>query len=85
MKVLFNKIIVNSPQTEEKTESGLIRRVESTYSSIATSEVAFVGEHLETSVKVGDIVVFPSRAGIAYKRDGKDYLILEEKDLIAIE
>ena len=85
MKVLFNKILVNAPEAEKTTESGLIMHIDRSASAIASAEVAFVGEKTESSIKVGDIVFFPLRAGTSFKNGDTEYLVLDERDIIAIQ
>ena len=85
MKVLFNKILVNAPEAEKTTESGLVMHIDRSTSAIVSSEVAFVGEKIESSIKVGDIVFFPLRAGISFRNGDTEYLVLDERDIIAIQ
>lgn len=85
MKVLFNKILVKAPEAEKTTESGLIMHIDRSTSAITSAEVAFVGEKTESSIKVGDVVFFPLRAGTSFKNGDIEYLVLDEKDIIAIQ
>ena len=85
MKVLFNRIFVKAPDTERTSESGLVLHVEQSLSGILSSEVAFVGEKVDSSIEVGDTVYFPGRAGVTFKRGNDEYLVLDEKDIIAVE
>lgn len=85
MKVLFNKVLVKPLEAEKTTESGLIMHVNQSTSAIVSSEVAFTGEKIESSIKVGDTVFFPARAGMKFKTEDTEYLILDEKDIIAIK
>ena len=39
---------------------------------------------LETKVKVGEIVVFPSFGGTKMTIDGEEYVVMKEQDLLAI-
>ena len=85
MKVLFNKILVNAPEAEKTTESGLVMHIDRSTSAITSAEVAFVGEKTESSIKAGDIVFFPLRAGTSFRNGNTEYLVLDEKDIIAIQ
>ena len=85
MKVLFNKILVNAPEAEKTTESGLIMHIDRSASAIISAEVAFVGEKTESSIEVGDVVFFPLRAGTSFKNGDTEYLVLDERDIIAIQ
>ena len=85
MKVLFNRIFVKAPDTEKTSESGLVFHVEQSSSGIISSEVAFVGEKVDSSIEVGDTVYFPGRAGVKFRKGDNEYLVLDEKDIIAVE
>ena len=85
MKVLLNRILVKPLEAEKTTESGLIMHVNQSTSAIVSSEVVFTGEKTESSIKVGDTVFFPARAGMKFKTEDSEYLILDEKDIIAIK
>ena len=85
MKVLFNRILVKPPEAEKTTESGLIMHLDQSASAIVSSEVVFTGEKIESSIKIGDTVFFPVRAGMKFKTEDSEYLILDEKDIIAIK
>ena len=85
MKVLFNKILVNAPEAEKTTESGLIMHIDRSASAITSAEVAFVGEKTESSIKVGDVVFFPLKAGTSFMYNDVECLILDERDIIAVQ
>ena len=85
MRVLFNKILVGAPEAEKTTESGLIMHIDRSTSAITSAEVAFVGEKAESSIKVGDVVFFPLRAGTSFRNGDTEYLILDERDIIAVQ
>ena len=85
MKVPFDRILVKPIDTEKTTESGLIMHVDQNTSAVVSSEVLFVGEKTESSVKVGDIVYFLARTGRKFKTEDSEYLLLDEKDIIAIQ
>lgn len=85
MKVLFEKILVKALEAERTTESGLIMHIDQSASAIVSSEVVLVGEKIESSIKPGDVVYFPVRAGMKFKAEDIEYLVLDEKDIIAIK
>jgi len=43
------------------------------------------GEHCKLEVKVDDKILFGKYAGTEVKHDGKEYLVLREEDIIAVE
>jgi len=42
------------------------------------------GSRKEVQVKKGDLVLFTSYAGTEIKIDGKEYLIMDESDIMAV-
>ena len=85
MRVLFNKILVGAPEAEEITESGLFRHIDRSTSAIVSSEVVLVGEKTESAIKVGDVVFFPLKAGTSFMYNNVECLILDERDIIAVQ
>lgn len=85
MRVLFNKILVGAPEAEQTTESGLVMHIDRSTSAIVSSEVVFVGEKTESSIKAGDVVFFPLRAGTSFMYNDVELLVLDERDIIAVQ
>ncbi len=69
--------IVLANNAKEKPQSG---KVVAVGAGARTPE----GQLLPMTVKVGDVVVYDKYAGSEVKYDGEKYLVLHEKDLMAI-
>jgi len=91
IKPLYDRILVERLEAEEKTAGGIVLpdtakekptqgRVVVTGSGRVTDD----GTTLKPSVKPGDRVLFGSYAGTEIKSEGKEYLILEESEILAI-
>ena len=84
---VVNKVL---PQ-EEKLASGLVlpgnakeKPQEGEVVAVGTGRTLDNGTKLSMDVKVGDKVIYSKYAGSEVKVNGQEYLILSEKDVLAI-
>ena len=92
MKVipLFDKVVVESIGTEEKTASGFIlpsaaQEKQQMAKIIAVGPGGVVdGKEIVMQVKVGDKVLYSKYAGSEFKVDGKELTIIRQSDILAI-
>ena len=90
IKPLFDKVVVESVQSEEKTKSGFILP-SSAQEKPQTARVVAVGpggnvdgKDVTMQVKVGDVVLYAKYSGSEFKVDGKEFTILKQSDILAI-
>nr|WP_281241531.1 co-chaperone GroES [Isobaculum melis] len=91
LKPLGDRIIIEVTKEQEQTSSGFVLP-SSAQEKSQTGTIIAVGEgrtldngtKLPVSVQVGETVLFESYAGTEVKYDGKEYLVLHEKDLVAV-
>lgn len=90
LKPLHDNVILEKEKVENKTASGIIlsekpKEQPSTAVVIAVGdgEVAD-GKIIPMNVKVGDRVIFKKYGGTEVKIDDNEYLIVSEKDILAI-
>jgi chaperonin GroES len=62
---------------KEKPQEGIVR-------AVGTGRVTDDGKTLPMSVKAGDRVIYSKYSGSEVKVDGTEYLIVSEKDVLAI-
>ena len=62
---------------KEKPQEGIVR-------AVGTGRVTDEGKTLPMTVKVGDRVIYSKYSGSEVKIDGKEFLIVSEKDVLAI-
>jgi chaperonin GroES len=62
---------------KEKPQEGVVR-------AVGTGRTLDNGTKLSMGVKVGDRVIYSKYSGSEVKIDGKEYLIVSEKDVLAI-
>ena len=92
LKPLADHIIVEAIVKEEKTSSGIYLPDTAAKEKPQTGEVIAVGNgkvlengtRVEPEVKVGEVVVFAKYSGTEVKVDEKEYLILSERDILAV-
>lgn len=92
LKPLADHIIVEAVVKEEKTSSGIYLPDTAAKEKPQTGKVIAVGKgkvlengtRIEPEVKVGEVVVFAKYSGTEVKVDEKDYLILSERDILAV-
>jgi len=90
IKPLFDKVVVESVQAEEKTKSGLYLTAASkekpqTCIVVAVGPGGMIdGKETAMQVKVGDKVLCSQYAGSDFKVDGKEFTILKQSDILAV-
>lgn len=92
LKPLADHIVVELTVKEEKTSSGIYLPDTASKEKPQTGKVVAVGAgkvldngtRVAPEVKAGDEVVFAKYSGTEFKYDGKDYLILSERDVLAV-
>ncbi len=92
LKPLADHVVVEVVTKEEKTASGIFLPDTAAKEKPQTGVVIAVGAgkllengtRVAPEVKAGDEVVFAKYSGSEVKLNGKDYLILSERDLLAV-
>lgn len=92
LRPLGDKVVVK-PQTEEDvTKGGIVlpdtvtkeRPQEGEVISVGKGRILDNGERVGMEVKPSDRVIFSKYSGTEFKMNEEDYLILSEKDILAI-
>jgi chaperonin GroES len=88
---LHDRVVVQRTESEEKTAGGIIipdtakeKPMEGEVVAAGPGARNDKGERAELDVKVGDTVLFAKYAGTEFKSDGVDYLIIAERDVLAV-
>ncbi|AER66335.1 Chaperonin Cpn10 [Thermovirga lienii DSM 17291] len=91
LKPLGDRIVVKVVTQEEKTKGGIVlpdtakeKPQEGEVIAVGTGRVLDNGQRLPLEVKVGDRVIFSKYGGTEVKVEGDEYLILSERDILAI-
>ena len=90
IKPLFDKVVVESVTTEEKSKGGLFlpsaaQEKPQTCKVVAVGPGGMMdGKEVDMQVKVGDKVLCAKYAGSDFKVDGKEFTIIKQSDILAI-
>lgn len=91
LKPLGDRVVIEVAQEEEKTIGGIVlasaakeKPQTGTVIAIGEGRILDNGEKAPVNVKVGDKILFEKYAGSEVKYEGKEYLIVHDKDIVAI-
>ncbi len=91
LKPLGDRVVIEVAKEEEKTVGGIVlasaaKEKPQTGTIIAVGEGRTLdnGQKVSVAVKAGDTVMFEKYSGAEVKYEGKEYLIVHEKDIVAI-
>lgn len=86
-----DRLVVKKIEDENRTKSGLKlsddtkeRPTKGTVLAVGSGRINDDGVILPMTIKIGDIVLYPKYAGHPSKVDNEEYLIIEEKEILAI-
>jgi len=92
IKPLGDKILVERLEAATKTSSGLYLPTQAQEKpqlgkvvAVGTGKLLDSGKRAEFQVKAGDTIVLSKWGGTEIKVDGKDYLILSEDEVLAVQ
>ena len=91
LKPLGDREILQAQEEEEQTDGGIVLASNAQEKpqtgkviAVGSGRVLDNGEKVAPSVKEGDTVLFDKYAGTEVKYNGDSYLVVHEKDLVAI-
>ena len=91
IRPLGDRVVVRALAKEEVTKSGIVlpdtakeKPQEGKVVAVGPGRVAEDGKRVPMEVKEGDTVIFAKYAGSEVKLDEVEYLILGEKDILAV-
>ncbi len=92
LKPLADHVVVEVIEQVEKTASGIYlpdtaskeKPQQGKVIAVGAGRVLDNGKRVAPEIKAGDEVVFAKYSGTEIKHEGKDYLILSERDLLAV-
>ena len=91
IRPLGDKVLVERVEAEAKTAGGIVlpdtakeKPQRGKVVSVGEGKMLENGTRKEVQVKKGDLVLFTSYAGTEVKIDGKEYLIMDESDIMAV-
>lgn len=91
LKPLGDRIVVQAAPQEEKTRGGLVlpetvkeKPVEGIVVAVGEGKILENGQRQPLDVKENDKVIYSKYSGTEVKLDGQEYLILSERDVLAV-
>ncbi len=91
VKPLGDRVIIKVLEQDEKTASGIVlpdtakeKPQQGRIMAVGTGKLLDSGEKVALEVEEGQKVIFSKYAGTEVKIDGEEYLILSERDVLAI-
>lgn len=91
LQPLGDRVVLKILDKEEKTKGGIVlpdtakeKPQKGEIVAVGTGKVLDSGERVALDVKVGEKVVFSRYAGSEIKIDGEEYLIVSERDILAV-
>jgi chaperonin GroES len=90
LQPLGDHVIVQALESEEKTKSGIVipdsaqeKPIQGKVIAVGTGRYED-GKKIPLEVKAGDKVIYSKYGGTDVKIEGEEYLILSERDILAI-
>lgn len=91
IKPLGDRVVIEVLEGDLKTASGIVlpdtakeKPQEGKVVAVGTGKVLENGQRATMDVKAGDKIIFSKYAGTEVKVAGKEYLIVSERDILAV-
>src|SRR2546422_5769103 len=91
LRPLGDRVVVKPVEREEKTKSGIVlpdtakeKPQEGIVQAVGTGRILDSGQKVPMELKVGDKILYAKYAGNEFKQDEIEYLIVSEKDVLAV-
>jgi len=89
---LGDRVVVKQQPSEEKTKSGIVlpdsakeKPSEGTVVAVGSGRILDNGQKAPLEVKIGDKVIYSKYGGTEVKIEGEEYIILQERDILAVK
>ena len=91
LQPLADRLVIKPIEKEGKTKSGIYlpdtakeRPQEGEVIAVGPGRLSDDGKRIAMDIKAGDIVIYAKYAGTEVKLEDEEYLILSEKDILAV-
>ena len=91
LRPLGDRVVVKPVEREERTKSGIVlpdtakeKPQEGIVEAVGTGRLLDNGTKVPMELKVGDKILYAKYAGNEFKVDETEYLIISEKDVLAV-
>jgi chaperonin GroES len=86
-----DRVVVKAAPEEQKTKSGIVlpdtakeKPQEGTVVAVGSGRILDNGQKVPLEVKIGDKIIYSKYGGTEVKIDEEEYIILSERDILAI-
>ena len=91
IKALHNHVVIKQDENQEQKYGKIIvadlgkdKPLQGTIVEIGPGRYTETGAYVQTELKVGDVVMFPSFGGNKITVDDEEYIIMKETDLLIV-
>jgi chaperonin GroES len=91
LRPLGDRVVVKPVEREERTKSGIVlpdtakeKPQEGMVEAVGTGRILDNGTKIPMELKVGEKILYAKYAGNEFKVDEQEYLIISEKDVLAV-
>jgi len=91
LRPLGERVVVKLVQAEEKTRGGIVlpdtakeKPQEAEVLAVGPGKLLDSGARAEMGLKTGDRILFAKYSGTEIKLDGEEFLVIAEKDILAV-
>lgn len=91
IRPLGDRVVIKPLEREERTKGGIVlpdtakeKPQEGEVIAVGEGRLLDNGQKVDLSVKLGDKVIYAKYAGTELKRNDADYLVISEKDILAV-
>jgi chaperonin GroES len=91
LKPLGDRVVVKAAPHEEKTKGGLVlpdtvkeKPIEGIVVAVGAGKINDDGKRTPIDLKEDDRVIYSKYSGTEVKLDGEEYLVISERDILAV-
>lgn len=91
LRPLGDRIVIRASERESMTASGIVlpdtakeKPQEGNVVAVGPGRLMESGERVPLEIKAGDKVIYSKYSGTEFKLDDQEYLILSERDVLAV-
>ena len=91
IRPLCDKVVIKPMEAEETTKGGIIlpdtakeKPQKGKVLAVGSGRILDNGTRVPVDVREGDTVIFSQYGGTEIKLDGEDYLVVSERDILAV-
>jgi chaperonin GroES len=91
IRPLGDRVVIKPMEAEETTKGGIIlpdtakeKPQKGKVLAVGTGRILDNGTRVPVDVREGDTVIFSKYGGSELKLDGEDYLVVSERDILAV-